>query len=69
MQNITELRSSLIDNYNQMKDGSMPIKLGKELTNSAGKIINSVRVELDYKQHMEDRSIIPFLENDNQNQI
>ena len=61
MQNITDLRNSLIENYEQMKSGELPIALGKELTNAAGKIINSVKVELEYKQFMEDRNGINFL--------
>jgi|AntRauTorckE6833_2_1112554.scaffolds.fasta_scaffold34238_3 hypothetical protein len=62
MQNITGLRESLTDNYEKMKKGEMPIKLGKELTNTAGKIIQSLKVELDYKQFMEDREPLPYLE-------
>ena len=49
MQNITELRKSLTDNYQQMKDGKMEIKEGKELSNCAGKIIQSLKVELEYQ--------------------
>ena len=49
MQNITELRKSLADNYQQMKDGKMEIKEGKELSNCAGKIIQSLKVELEYQ--------------------
>ena len=49
MQNITELRKSLSDNYQQMKDGKMDIKEGKELSNCAGKIIQSLKVELEYQ--------------------
>ena len=49
MQNITELRKSLADNYQQMKDGKMEIKEGKELSNCAGKIIASLKVELEYQ--------------------
>lgn len=49
MQNITELRKSLADNYQKMKDGKMEIKEGKELSNCAGKIIQSLKVELEYQ--------------------
>jgi len=48
MQNITELRTSLADNYTKMKANKMGINLGKELANTAGKIINSLKVELEY---------------------
>jgi len=49
MQNITELRKSLADNYQKMKEGKMEIKQGKELSNCAGKIIQSLKVELEYQ--------------------
>ena len=45
-----------------MKDGKMGIKLGKELTNAAGKIINSLRVEMEYYEIMGINTEIPFLE-------
>ena len=61
MQNITELRESLADNYDQLKEKKMDLKLGKELANTAGKIINSLKVELEYKQMTGDKSEIKFL--------
>lgn len=61
MQNIRELRASLIANYEAMKDKTMPINTGRELTNTAGKILLSVRMELDYNQFMGTKTPIPFL--------
>tara|TARA_R110000851_G_scaffold264736_1_gene417351 strand:+ start:527 stop:715 length:189 start_codon:yes stop_codon:yes gene_type:complete len=49
MENITELRKSLSDNYEKMKSREMEIKEGKELSNCAGKIIQSLKVELEYQ--------------------
>lgn len=62
MQNITELRKSLADNYTKMKAGKMNVNLGKELSNAAGKIINSLKVELEYNQLLEIKPKIEFLE-------
>ncbi|WP_293685155.1 hypothetical protein [Spirosoma sp. 48-14] len=62
MQNISELRTSLADNYTKMKAGKMNPGLGKELSNAAGKIINSLKVELEYNQLMQIKKTIPFLE-------
>lgn len=62
MQNITQLRESLSDNYEQMKRKEMGINLGKELANTAGKIINSLKVELEYNALMGIKQTIPFLE-------
>jgi hypothetical protein len=62
MQNIRELRQSLAENYDLIKANIMPVKTGKELNNAAGKIINSLKVELEYNQFMENRRKIDFLE-------
>ena len=63
MENITELRKSLADNYTKMKDGKMGLNTGKELSNCAGKIINSIKVELEYNSMLGIKEKIPFLEN------
>jgi len=64
MQNITELRSSLADNYTRMKAGKMNLALGKELANTAGKLINTLKVELEYNQLLGIKTKIPFLDQD-----
>lgn len=68
MQNITELRTSLADNYSKMKAGKMSLGVGKELANTAGKIINSLRTELEYNQMLNIKEKIPFLEKPKTNQ-
>jgi hypothetical protein len=62
MQNITELRKSLSENYENMIKGEMPIGLGKELSNAAGKIINTLKVELEYQALLGKKEPIEFLE-------
>lgn len=64
MKNITDLRESLIDNYNQMKAKEMAIKEGKELANTAGKILNSLKIELEYNSMMDYKKPIKFLQTD-----
>lgn len=61
MQNITELRKSLADNYEKMKKGEMEIKEGKELSNCAGKIIQSLKVELEYQVLLGTKKEIDYL--------
>ncbi len=61
MQNITELRTSLADNYIRMKAGKMTLGIGKELANTAGKIINSLKVELEYNSLLGIKEEIDFL--------
>lgn len=60
--NIKELRESLADNYHAMKAGKMQVKLGKELANTAGKMINTIKCELEYQQLMGKKEQIEFLE-------
>lgn len=62
MQNITELRDKLIQNYELMESQQRSIKLGKELANTAGKIINSCALEHDYNKYKENGREIKFLE-------
>lgn len=62
MQNIRELREKLIENYELMEKQQRTIKLGKELANTAGKIINTCALEHDYNKHMENKKKIKFLE-------
>ena len=61
MQNIKELRESLADNYEKMKANEMELKMGKELANTAGKVINTLKVELEYKKLTNNKDKIPFL--------
>lgn len=48
-----------------MEKGERPIKLGKELANTAGKIIGALTVKLSYNQFQENREKIDFLESQN----
>lgn len=68
MKNITELRASLADNYEKMKAGEMEIKVGSELSNAAGKILNSLKVELEYNQVLGLKKQIEFLEQSTEEQ-
>jgi hypothetical protein len=62
MKNITELRSDLMDNYVKMKDKQMELKEGKELANTAGKVLTSLKIELEYNAMMGIKTPIPFLQ-------
>jgi hypothetical protein len=46
MKNIKELRESLVDNYLKTKAGKMDINNCKTLANTAGKVMETVRIEL-----------------------
>lgn len=62
MKNITELRNSLAENYEKMKSKKMDLKIGKELANTAGKILSTVNMELKYQQINGIKEKIDFLE-------
>lgn len=62
MQNIKELRDSLLENYEQTKAGKMEKGTCQTLANTAGKVINSVRLELDYNAFCGAKKTISFLE-------
>ena len=62
MKNIKELRNDLIENYEKMKTNEMRLKTGKELANVAGKILTSIKLELDYNKLIESKKRIKFLE-------
>ena len=48
IKNIVDLRNELITIFDQLKAKEISHADAKELNNSAGKIINSVKVELEY---------------------
>ena len=48
MKNIVDLRNELVTIFQQLKAKEISYADAKELNNSAGKIINSVKVELEY---------------------
>lgn len=60
--NIKDLRKELSENYSQMKGKTMDLNMGKELANTAGKILVSCRVELEYNKIMGIKNKIDFLE-------
>jgi hypothetical protein len=62
MRNITDLRNSLVDNYEKMKTKQMELKDGKELANTAGKILSSINIELKYNDILGLKTKIDFLE-------
>jgi hypothetical protein len=62
MKNIKQLRSSLAENYEMMKAKEMDLKQGKELANTAGKILSTISVELKYQQINGEKKKIEFLE-------
>ena len=61
MKNIEDLRNDLLSNYQKTKSGEIPVVLAKELSNSAGKIIATVKAQLEYNKYVGNTSEIPFM--------
>ena len=59
--NIVELRNSLLDVYDGLRDGKMGIREAKEQANVAGKIIQSAKLQVEYNAYMKTQSPIEFL--------
>jgi hypothetical protein len=60
--NIAQLTESLSENYSKLVKGQLTEKRAKEVSNMAGKIINSAKCQLEYNSYMKYKRAIPFLE-------
>jgi hypothetical protein len=61
IENIRDLRDDLIQLYENLKDKKIGLKEVKELTNTAGKIMNSAKLELEYRSFVGNKEEILFL--------
>lgn len=61
MKNITELNTQLTQLFAGLKDGSIDSKTAKEMNNTAGKIINVQKVQLEYAHLRGETPNIPFM--------
>lgn len=61
--NIEDLTNDLIKNYEKLTKGLLAEKRAKEISNMAGKTINSAKLQLEYNSFMKyDKRKIAFLE-------
>ena len=61
MKNVTEMRKSLSTLFDQLKNGEVDVKVAAEMNNTAGKIINTLKVQLDYAELREEKPAIPYM--------
>jgi hypothetical protein len=61
MKDIGELRNELAVLFDQIKTELIDVKQAAEMNNSAGKIIQSLKVELDYAALRQEKPSIKFL--------
>lgn len=62
MTNVESMRNDLIEVFNKLRSGAIESKDATEINNTAGKIINSVKVQLAYHAMRGERPKIDFLE-------
>lgn len=62
MKNITELTTQLTKLYQALRDGTIDVKVAAEMNNTAGKIINVQKVQLEYAALRDEAPSIKFLE-------
>ena len=61
MKTITDLNAHLIDLFHALKDGTIDVKTAGEMNNTAGKIINVQKVQLEYATLRNEAPNVPFL--------
>lgn len=59
--NLTELRNDLLEVYRDTRIDAIELSRAKELSNTAGKIIKSAGVQLDYAKARNEIPEIPFM--------
>lgn len=62
MTTITDIRDQLIEVFNGLRDGSIDPKEAVEINNTAGKIINTAKVQIAYSALRGEAPYIPFLD-------
>ena len=67
MKNITELNKHLTDLYQALQNGTIDVKTAAEMNNTAGKIINVQKVQLEYAALRNAYPVITFLDNSDGN--
>lgn len=61
MRNIDTLRDQAYDVFEGLRNGTVDPKAAVEMNNAVGKIINTVKVELEYAELSKTTPNIPFL--------
>lgn len=62
MNNMTELRDALAQSFKQLQEGDIDPKVMSELSNAAGKMINTTKVQIEYNTMTGSDRKIKFLE-------
>ena len=60
--NITDVRNHLLEVFDGLRAGTVDIKNAVEINNTAGKIINTAKVQIAYSALRGEAPYIPFLD-------
>jgi hypothetical protein len=60
--NITDVRDQLLEVFDGLRAGTVDIKNAVEINNTAGKIINTAKVQIAYSALRGEAPYIPFLD-------
>ncbi len=61
--NVVELRSELLDMFVELREGTIELPIAQELNNTAGKVLNTIKVELAKAALCGEKPKILFLDN------
>ena len=61
MQNVVDMRSELLNVFVELRAGTIELPIAQELNNTAGKILNTVKVELAKAALCGEKPVIGFL--------
>jgi len=61
MKTIKELRDELGDVFDGLREGTLDVKKAVEMNNAAGKMINTVKVQLEYYHLRQEKPQIDFM--------
>jgi hypothetical protein len=62
MTNITDIRNQLIEVFDGLRNGTIKVADAVEINNTAGKIINTAKVQIAYSALRSEAPYIPFLD-------
>ena len=62
VKNISQLRDVMIDNLEQVRNDRRMVPQAKEASNAAGKILGTIKVQLEYHKLRKDIPSIPFMD-------
>jgi len=62
IKNVEDLRNDLLEVYEGLRDGQLGLREAKGRSSTAGKILSSAKLQLEYNAYTKSDATIPFLE-------